>query len=192
MIAQWMILSFLAGQTPVSEIAGVLAPEEICFKNSFTKWFFSAAQTIPIVRGDGIHQKGMDHAIELLNQNKWVNIFPEGKVDDSKILPFRWGIARLILESQRFDTALIRRPPIVIPIYHKGMGGKPFAKLLDILPLKTWRSGPHVGKKLSIWFGSPIDFQDPTLRDRLIVNKGLDEFSSRILITDFWKNRYYL
>lgn len=41
-------------------------------------WFFDQGGVIPIVRGGGINQPGMDVALQLLNENKWFHIFSEG------------------------------------------------------------------------------------------------------------------
>lgn len=55
-----------------------LGAREICFTNPLFSCFFSAGQVIPIDRGMGVMQPAMDHALTVLNQDKWVHIFPEG------------------------------------------------------------------------------------------------------------------
>jgi monolysocardiolipin acyltransferase len=88
-----------------------LGAHNICFTNPIYSWFFHTGQTLPIVRGAGIYQEGMETAIKLLKQGKWVHIFPQGKVcTPDAVLKFRWGIARLIMEAN----------PLVLPFYHRG------------------------------------------------------------------------
>jgi monolysocardiolipin acyltransferase len=143
-----------------------LGAQEICFKNAFLSRFFSAGRVIPIVRGSGIYQRGMDHAIEVLNNNGWIHLFPEGKVnlDYYNMIKFRWGVGRLIEESHV--------PPIVVPFYHRGMA--------DIRPEK-YKWGVKFGKELRVLFGKPIDTADysfshldPTQR-RIQVTKVLED-----------------
>lgn len=102
-----------------------LGASEICFSTPVRSWFFSRANIIPIVRGHGIYQPAMDRAIHMLDKNRWVHIFPEGKVNpsDSSLLPFRWGVSRLIMDAQV--------PPLLVPIFHRGCHeilplGKPY------------------------------------------------------------------
>lgn len=45
---------------------------------------------IPIVRGAGLLQEGVNRTIELLRSGEWVHVFSEGKVNQTKtLLPFR-------------------------------------------------------------------------------------------------------
>lgn len=75
-----------------------------------------------------------------MNQNHWVNVYPEGKVNrDRCLLPFKWGIGRLIQETTS--------TPIVLPIYHAGM--------VDVCP----KAFPHFGKELVISVGLPLDIR---------------------------------
>lgn len=50
---------------------------------------------VPIVRGEGVYQKGVDFCIEKLAENQWVHIFPEGKVTPTPIR-IKWGVARMV------------------------------------------------------------------------------------------------
>jgi monolysocardiolipin acyltransferase len=80
-----------------------------------------------------------------LNENGWIHLFPEGKVNcGPSLLKFRWGVARLIREC--------KEPPLVLPFYHRGMG--------EILPLKEYKKGFNLNKDLKVLFGDLIDFED--------------------------------
>ena len=91
----------------------------------------------------------------------WVHLFPEGKVnyeplDKQPILPFRWGISRLIMESHR--------DAIVLPIYHMGMFFLlvSFSLIIigmdDVLPQNSHI--PRLFKRVTVGFGEPVDVKE--------------------------------
>lgn len=70
-------------------------------------------KVLPIVRGAGIYQNIMNEILNELNQGCWLHIFPEGKVNETKLkLRFKWGVGRLISDC--------KETPIVLPFYHLG------------------------------------------------------------------------
>ncbi|KAG0019322.1 hypothetical protein BGZ81_009772 [Podila clonocystis] len=61
--------------------------------------FFQCGQVVPVVRGNGIFQPAVNESIRLLQQGKWVHVFPEGKVNQSsELIRLKWGIGRILLE----------------------------------------------------------------------------------------------
>jgi monolysocardiolipin acyltransferase len=157
-----LLFGLLDSETLVSDrLRYSLGAQEICFKNAFLNRFFSAGRVIPIKRGDGIYQKGMDHALDILNKNGWIHLFPEGRVNlqPSHLIRFKWGISRLIMECHH--------KPLVVPFYHQGMA--------HIRPEK-YKFGLRPGHDLQIEFGEPLDFDT-------IVISGTNNITSRIEIT---------
>ncbi|KAJ6414025.1 hypothetical protein OIU84_006773 [Salix udensis] len=122
-----------------------LCASDRCFKNPVSSAFFRSVKVLPVDRGEGIYQKGMDMAIAKLNSGSWVHIFPEGSRsrDGGKTMgsPKR-GVGRLILDA---DTV-----PLVIPFVHTGMQ--------EIMPLGA--TLPRIGKRVTVLLGDPIQFDD--------------------------------
>ncbi|KAF2609931.1 hypothetical protein F2Q70_00009634 [Brassica cretica] len=113
-----------------------LCATDRCFKNPVTSAFFRSVKVLPVSRGEGIYQQGMDIAISKLNNGGWVHIFPEGSRsrDGGKTMgSAKRGIGRLILDA---DTL-----PMVVPFVHTGMQ--------DIMPIGA--SVPRIGKTVSIF-----------------------------------------
>ncbi|CAN8269653.1 unnamed protein product [Cochlearia groenlandica] len=145
-----------------------LCATDRCFKNPVTSAFFRSVKVLPVSRGEGIYQQGMDIAISKLNSGGWVHIFPEGSRsrDGGKTMgSSKRGIGRLILDA---DTL-----PMVVPFVHSGMQ--------DIMPVGA--NFPRIGKTVTVVIGDPIPFDDivGTERAKSVSRKHLyDDVSSRI------------
>ncbi|XP_057778117.1 uncharacterized protein LOC130996865 [Salvia miltiorrhiza] len=134
-----------------------LCASDRCFKNPVTSAFFKSVKVLPVSRGDGIYQKGMDLAISKLNGGGWVHIFPEGSRsrDGGKTMgSAKRGIGRLVLDADN--------TPIVVPFVHTGMQ--------NVMPVGA--KFPRVGKTVTVLVGDPISFDD-------IISDGADKNMSR-------------
>ncbi|CAL5194749.1 unnamed protein product [Lathyrus oleraceus] len=122
-----------------------LCATDRCFKNPVTSAFFRSVKVLPLSRGDGIYQEGMDMALSKLNNGGWVHIFPEGSRsrDGGKTMgSCKRGVARFILDGDSM--------PVVIPFVHTGMQ--------EIMPIGA--SIPRIGKRVTVIVGDPINFDD--------------------------------
>lgn len=122
-----------------------LCATDRCFKNPVTSAFFRSVKVLPVARGDGIYQEGMDLALSKLNNGGWVHIFPEGSRsrDGGKTMgSCKRGVARFVLDGDSM--------PVVIPFVHTGMQ--------EIMPIGA--SIPRIGKMVTVIVGDPINFDD--------------------------------
>ncbi|XP_072026963.1 tafazzin-like [Amphiura filiformis] len=142
-----------------------LGASDITFTQRSHAAFFSLGQVIPVVRGDGVYQKGIDFCIEKLNRGQWVHFFPEGKVNMTDgFLRFKWGIGRVISECKKL--------PIIIPFWHIGMDD-----ILHNYPPYI----PRIGHRVTMCVGEPIDLRELLAEIR---TKELSPVEARKKITD--------
>ncbi|CAJ1960804.1 unnamed protein product [Sphenostylis stenocarpa] len=133
-----------------------LCATDRCFKNPVTSAFFRSVKVLPVSRGDGIYQEGMDLALSKLNHGDWVHIFPEGSRsrDGGKTMSSsKRGVGRLVLDGDSM--------PLVVPFVHTGMQ--------EIMPIGA--NFPRIGKLVTVLIGDPINFDDIL---KLDMEKGLD------------------
>ncbi|PSS03028.1 Tafazzin like [Actinidia chinensis var. chinensis] len=144
-----------------------LCATDRCFRNPVTSAFFRSVKVLPLSRGDGIYQKGMDMAISKLNNGGWVHIFPEGSRsrDGGRTMgSAKRGVGRLVLDSDNI--------PLVVPFVHIGMQ--------DIMPIGA--KFPRIGKTVTVLIGDPIYFDDILTEEHQNEARGnlYDAVSSRI------------
>ena len=67
-----------------------------------------SSQVLPVERGAGLQQQGMQAAEDCLNRGDWVHVFPEGtRSVDGRMRSARRGIGRLV--------AACAQPPLGAP-----------------------------------------------------------------------------
>lgn len=119
-----------------------LAAHDICFAKKWHGIVFGLGRGAPVIRGDGVYQRGVNFVLDKMNDGGWLHIFPEGRVNMEKtFLRLKWGVGRVVAECQR--------KVVVLPFYHVGMD--------DILPNYAPYI-PRIRKRVTILFGNPMEF----------------------------------
>jgi monolysocardiolipin acyltransferase len=66
--------------------------QEVCFTNRIMSAFFSRCHGVPVIRGQGVYQRGVDFLISRISEGHWVHLYPEGKFNNSgKTIRLKWG-----------------------------------------------------------------------------------------------------
>lgn len=150
-----------------------LAAHNICFTKQFHTTLFSLGRCVPCVRGEGVYQKGMDFCVDMLNKNRWVHIFPEGRVcsNQEEPLRFKWGVGRLVMDS--------KLDPIILPVWCQDM-----SKVWPVTPPYY----PRFGYTVNVHFGEPFSLS--SLKKNLEKEPFTVE-DRRKLLTDECQNQLY-
>ena len=112
----------------------------------------------------------MDFAIERLNANGWVHVFPEAGINlEHKARRIKWGIGRIIAECEQ--------SPLILPFYVNGMD--------SVLP-NTEPYIPHIGQRVTVYIGEPFELTD--VRDRLNSSEQT-AMQKRKVITDILEEK---
>jgi len=111
------------------------------FSNPIKGKIYSTGKCVPVFRGDGPDQRGMDFLEERLKAGDWIHVFPEGgrtkRKDHLLDDRFKSGISKLIYLTN----------PIILPYYHFG--------IQNILARGQYL--PKTGQQITIHFGKSFD-----------------------------------
>ncbi|KAJ9526909.1 hypothetical protein QJQ45_017717 [Haematococcus lacustris] len=134
-----------------SSLRWTLCATDRCFKYAALAPLFTAAKVtdvLPVQRGSGMHQPGMQAAEMKLAAGDWVHIFPEGtrSRNPEQLGPVRRGVGRLVAAA----AAQGEIPPLVLPFVHSGM--QEVAPVGSVLP--------RTGKQVYVMVGEPIPVED--------------------------------
>lgn len=118
------------------------SPEEQNFyRSKLIAWFMKTTKSIPVIRGRGIYQEGMNRLVQAVKRGGVLHIYPEGTRSRSgNIGGAKTGVARLVYETGA----------AVVPMYHQG--------LERVLPIGS--GIPRIGRKIRVAIGEPLFFNE--------------------------------
>ncbi len=118
------------------------APEERNFyKHPIISWFMRRSKAIPLIRGHGLYQEGVNRLIRAVKSGGILHIYPEGtRTRSGEIGDGKSGIGRIVYESGA----------PVVPVYHQG--------LEDVLPIGE--GVPRIAREIRIAIGKPLRFDE--------------------------------
>ncbi len=153
-------------------VAGTLSPLPVNFLTRSdvfkpaTQWIFSAFNMIPIYRiRDGFASLSKNEAIfetckQILLDQKQLLIFPEGNHAEEHFLrPITKGISRIALNSQLINSHDIMVVPVGINYFHH----------------------TRSGRKLSLFYGDPINVREFIPEDNKIGPRNLNDFRKAVM-----------
>ena len=131
-----------------------------------TRWFFKAANVIPVRReGGSASEAAIRTGTGALREGKMVGIYPEGtRSPDGRLYRGKTGVARMALEAQ----------VPVVPVCQEGT--------TDIMPLDA--KMPRLRGRVVVRFGKPLDFSryHDRPRDRFVLRSVTDEIMYEIMM----------
>lgn len=110
------------------------------YRGPIFSWIMEHVKCIPLTRGMGIYQPGIQQIIGRLKGGNSVHIYPEGtRTRTGDIGRGKPGVGRIIHQAKCS----------VIPCYHSGLN--------EVLPLGS--KTPKPGKRITVIIGKPISFE---------------------------------
>jgi len=130
-----------------------LCTAEVATTNRFVESFILSGKGIPIYRGGGIEQPCMKVMAELVAAGRWLQIFPEGKINkeprgqtplDQRL---KWGLGKILCDIEEMGGA----QPMILPFWHSGMD--------EVKPYEGCKTIFRWGKRVHVTVGEPIDMK---------------------------------
>ena len=130
-----------------------LCTAEVATTNKFVESFILSGKGIPIYRGGGIEQPCMNVMAELVAAGRWLQIFPEGKINkeprgqtplDQRL---KWGLGKILCDIEEMGGA----QPMILPFWHSGMD--------EVKPYEGCKTIFRWGKRVHVTVGEPIDMK---------------------------------
>ncbi len=130
-----------------------LCTAEVATANRLVESFILSGKGVPIYRGGGIDQPCMKVMAELVASGRWLQIFPEGKVNreprgqtplDQRL---KWGLGKILCDVEEMGG----EQPMILPFWHSGMD--------EVKPYEGCKTIFRWGKRVHVTVGEPIDMK---------------------------------